>query len=364
MYQPQELAIYIHWPFCKSKCPYCDFYKKLDRNVNQEQIIDEYIAALQRYYELLPRRTIKSIFFGGGTPSLISPQNIDKIINFITKKWAIKNNIEISLEANPNSRYDNIFKDLKKSGINRLSLGVQSLDDKCLRFLGRTHNAEIANLCLEEIVQTFDNHSADLIYALPEQNIDDWLVQLNKICSYGLKHISLYQLTIEEGTVFAQKGIKPLDEDHSVTIYNLTRNYLNKYNYHQYEVSNFALDGFASRHNLTYWQGGDYIGIGASAHGRIYINNRHYAVTYPFINEQLSPQQRAEELIIMGLRLTSGIAKHEFCKICGISFYDFVNKENLKQLKDMKLLHETDTHIYASYDGFLLIDTLAAKLCA
>ena len=363
MYAPQELAIYIHWPFCKSKCPYCDFYKELYRNINQEEIINEYLNALTRYHELLPDRTIKSIFFGGGTPSLIKPENIAKIIDFAAKHWKTASNIEVSLEANPNSRYESMFKDLKNAGINRISLGVQSLDDDDLHFLGRTHNSETARLCLEEIVHTFDNHSADLIYALPEQTPYKWLSQLEKICSFDLKHLSLYQLTIEEGTVFGRKKINTLNEEDSVNIYNLTRNYLSEKGYTHYEVSNFALNGYESRHNLTYWQGGDYVGIGKSAHGRICINNEHFAVTYPFNNQKLTHQERAEELIIMGLRLTKGINKQEFTNICGINFYDFVNKENLQHLKEQKLLIETPERIFASYDGFLLIDALASELC-
>ncbi len=362
--EQQELAIYIHWPFCKSKCPYCDFYKELNRGVNQDDIIGEYLNALQQYYDLMPERNIKSIFFGGGTPSLIAPKNIEKIINCIVKRWRISENIEISLEANPNSRYDTMFKDLKNAGINRLSLGVQALNDEDLRFLGRTHNTQTARLCLQEIVQTFDNHSADLIYALPQQNFKNWQLQLGEICSFGLKHLSLYQLTIEDGTVFACKGIKPLDEEKSIEIYNFTRDYLAQKNYCHYEVSNFALSGFASRHNLTYWQGGDYIGIGKSAHGRIKLNGRFYSVTYPFINEELTPQERAEELIIMGLRLVEGINKTDFKNICGLDFNDFVNREKLQQLKEQNLLSETPHYLKASYYGFLLIDYIAAELCS
>lgn len=363
MYQPQDLAVYIHWPFCQSKCPYCDFYKELNRNVEQDKIIDEYLSALKKYHDLLPERTIKSIFFGGGTPSLISPANIARIINFISAHWHTDDNIEISLEANPNSRKNNLFNDLKSAGINRLSLGVQSLDDVSLRFLGRTHNALTAKLCIEEIVKVFDNHSADLIYALPSQTPQNWLPQLEQICSYGLRHLSLYQLTIEEGTVFARIGIKVLNEDDSVNIYNITRNFLADKKYFHYEVSNFAQPGYVSRHNLTYWQGGDYIGIGKSAHGRIFTNKQHHAVVYPFLSEQLTAEQRAQELIIMGLRLTGGINKKDFADICGINFCDFVNKNNFSQLKEQKLLIESPTHVFAGYDGFLLIDTLAAMLC-
>ncbi|MBR1600858.1 MAG: radical SAM family heme chaperone HemW [Alphaproteobacteria bacterium] len=364
MYKPEELAIYIHWPFCKSKCPYCDFYKEVNRNINQNDIIEEYLSALHRYYDLLPNRHVKSIFFGGGTPSLIEAKNIEKIIDFITKYWKISQNIEISLEANPNTRYDTMFKDFKNAGINRLSLGVQALNDDDLHFLGRSHNVKTARLCLQEIVQVFNNHSADLIYALPQQSLKSWSQQLEEICSFSLKHLSLYQLTIEENTVFARRGIKPLDEEKSVEIYNYTRNYLSKKNYKHYEVSNFAVSGYESKHNLTYWQGGEYIGIGKSAHGRICINNQHFAVTYPFNNEKLTSQQRAEELIIMGLRLTEGINKADFQNICGINFYNFINLEKLNQLKELGMLIESPTHVFVSYKGFLLIDAIIAELCS
>lgn len=363
MYQPQDLAIYIHWPFCKSKCPYCDFYKQVNPKVNQEALISEYIKALEQYKQFTSERTIKSIFFGGGTPSLIKPQNISAIINYISAHWHTASDIEISLEANPNTHYQTLFSDLKSAGINRLSLGLQALDEENLRFLGRTHNLATARCCLQEVVKTFDNHSADLIYALPHQTPQNWLPQLQEICSYGLKHLSLYQLTIEEGTVFARKGIESLNEDEAITIYNITRKYLKEHGYQHYEVSNFALTGYQSRHNLTYWQGGDYLGIGPSAHGRLCLNGQHYAQTYPFNHEELTPEERAEELIIMGLRLTEGIDKQRFKQICGLDFYDFINRDKLKQLIAQNLVIETPEHLLTSYDGFLLIDAIATELC-
>lgn len=363
MYHPEDLAIYIHWPFCNSKCPYCDFYKEINKNINQEIVISEYLQALQRYNELLPDRKIKSIFFGGGTPSLIKPNHISDIIDFIASKWSTLENIEISLEANPNSHYKTMFHDLRTAGINRLSLGIQSLNDSELRFLGRTHTANQARQCLQEVLKIFDNHSADLIYALPQQTPESWKYQLEEISSYGLKHISLYQLTIEEGTVFAKRNINVMNEDDLVNIYNLTRSFLKNSGYNHYEISNFAKNNFQSQHNLTYWQGGDYIGIGKSAHGRICLNGRHFAVTYPFLNEELSPIQRAEELIIMGLRLSQGINKQHFKNISGLDFNDFVNKDNLIHLKKQRILIENSKYVYPGYDGLLLADAIARQLC-
>ena len=217
-----DLAIYIHWPFCKSKCPYCDFYKEVCKTTDQDAIISEYLKNLQYYNNITSERRIKSVFFGGGTPSLIKPANVAKLIDFIAAKWPISPDIEISLEANPNSEYENMFSELKSAGINRLSLGVQALNEEDLHFLGRTHSLSQARRCLEEITKTFSNHSADLIYARPQQKLINWQKELQEICSYGLKHISLYQLTIEEGTVFARKNICPLADEEAVEMYDLT----------------------------------------------------------------------------------------------------------------------------------------------
>lgn len=364
MSRPQEIAVYIHWPFCKSKCPYCDFYKELARNTDQDAVIAEYINALQRYRQILPERTVKSIFFGGGTPSLITPQNVAKIIDEIARLWTLKTNAEISLEANPNTHYQTMFTDLKNAGINRLSLGVQALNDADLRFLGRTHTLETARHCLAEIVQIFDNHSADLIYARPHQQFANWEKELTEICSYGLKHLSLYQLTIEENTVFARKNIQPLEEDAAAEMYDLTRDFLAARNYGLYEVSNFAQSGFESVHNLTYWQGGDYIGIGKSAHGRFCVDGTHFAAEYPFVHTALTPQERAEELVLMGLRLTSGIDKAQFKQICGLDLMRFINVEKLQKLKEIGLLEETRERLSATRSGFLLLNQIVLELCS
>ncbi|MDO4162529.1 MAG: radical SAM family heme chaperone HemW [Pseudomonadota bacterium] len=363
MYKPRDLAIYIHWPFCKSKCPYCDFYKKTANLCDEETLIDEYLKALRHYHEILPDREIKSVFFGGGTPSLIKPANIAKITDFIYKQWPVAVNVEISLEANPNTNRKNMFADLKNAGINRLSLGVQALNDADLRFLGRTHDLQTARQCLEEIVQIFDNHSADLIYARPRQTMDEWQKELQEICSYGLKHLSLYQLTIEENTVFYRKNIKPLPDDEAADLYLFTKKYLAGCGYPLYEVSNFARPDFQSRHNLTYWQGGDYIGIGQSAQGRLTLDNKFYAVDYPFHNEELSVNERAEELILTGLRLASGIQKKTFQNIIGRPLSEFISQPALTELQALNLISETDDSLTAADKGFLLLNTLIEKLC-
>lgn len=359
-----KFGIYIHWPFCLSKCPYCDFFSQIKKDVEQETIIKEYIDDLDFYAEKTTDRTVESIFFGGGTPSLIKPNLIEKLINHIHQKWKCKKDIEISLEANPNSDRKNLFKDLRQAGINRLSLGVQALNDKDLKFLGRTHNLEQAYTAIDEVLQNFDNHSFDLIYARPEQTLSAWQNEIKQAVQFGFKHLSMYQLTIEEGTVFYKKQVEAVEEDAAREMYLFTNQYLQENGYPQYEVSNYARKGFQSRHNLLYWQGDDYLGIGKSAHGRLKIGHKFYALTYRRQEEEISANERAEELIIMGLRLNKGIDKEKFYNVCGIKLANFINQKNLAELKAEKLIEETQTHLLATNEGRLVLNKLIEDLCS
>ena len=357
-------GIYVHWPFCLSKCPYCDFFSRVKKDINQDELISKYLDDLTYYAQTIGNRNVSSVFFGGGTPSLISPQNIEKIIEHIAKLITLSDNAEISLEKNPNTQKPNIFSDLKKSGINRLSLGVQSLDDNELKFLGRTHSANQALQALEEICSLFDNTSADLIYALPDQNADLWQQNLERLLKFPLKHLSLYQLTIEENTAFAKKKISPLADDEAASFYSLANQIASAKGYQQYEVSNYAQKGFACRHNLLYWQGDDYLGIGQGAHGRLSLSSGIYAQSFPRLLEKLTPQERAEELVIMGLRLTSGINKKHFYDCCQIKFDDFINQKHLAELKQQNLLQEDSQNLKATQQGFLVLNYLIEKLCS
>ena len=359
-----KFGIYIHWPFCLSKCPYCDFFSQIKKDVEQETIIKEYLEDLDFYAARTGDRIVESIFFGGGTPSLIKPNLIEKLINHIHQKWKCKKDIEISLEANPNSDRKNLFKDLRQAGINRLSLGVQALNDKDLKFLGRTHNLEQAYTAIDEVLQNFDNHSFDLIYARPEQTLSAWQDEIKQAVQFGFKHLSMYQLTIEEGTVFYKKQVETAEEDTAREMYLFTNQYLQDNGYLQYEVSNYARKGFQSRHNLLYWQGDDYLGIGKSAHGRLKIGNKFYALTHHRQEEEISASDRAEELIIMGLRLNEGINKEKFYKVCGIKLADFINQKNLSMLKAEKLIEETRTHLFATNEGRLVLNKLIEDLCS
>ena len=422
-----SLGIYIHWPYCRSKCPYCDFYKEIRKDVPQEEIVDGYLEDLEFYRQYTGGRQVSSIFFGGGTPSLMEPRQVGRLIDYINSVWGLTPEAEISLEANPNSHYPQMFADLHRAGINRLSLGVQALNDDDLRFLGRTHNLKQAYAAVDEVLKNFDNHSIDLIYARPNQSLSSWEKELKQAAAMGLKHISLYQLTIEDGTVFSRKGIKPLDDEAAAEMYLATENLLQSFNYQKYEVSNYALPGFESRHNLLYWTGQDYIGVGPSAHGRLTVFNGDlkqnsgarnsrtamyaqvsalrdstlspslkavkscsdddleqnsgarnsrahdklkqnlpapvfYATTHRCRLEKISAEERAEELLLMGLRLVSGIDKAAFEKNCGIRLDDFVNRRHLTDLAAGGWLEDSSLFLRATAKGFPVLNFLIEQL--
>lgn len=382
-----SLGIYIHWPYCRSKCPYCDFYKEIRKDVPQEEIVDGYLEDLEFYRQYTGGRQVSSIFFGGGTPSLMEPRQVGRLIDYINSVWGLMPEAEISLEANPNSHYPQMFADLHRAGINRLSLGVQALNDDDLRFLGRTHNLKQAYAAVDEVLKNFDNHSIDLIYARPNQSLSSWEKELKQAAAMGLKHISLYQLTIEDGTVFSRKGIKPLDDEAAAEMYLATENLLQPFDYQKYEVSNYALPGFESRHNLLYWTGQDYIGVGPSAHGRLTVFNGDlkqnsgarnsrahdklkqnlpapvfYATTHRCRLEKISAEERAEELLLMGLRLVFGIDKAAFEKNCGIRLDDFVNRRHLTDLAAGGWLEDSSLFLRATAKGFPVLNFLIEQL--
>ncbi len=359
----KPLSVYFHWPYCKSKCPYCDFFKLVQKNVDQASVVDGYIKELDYYHQILPDYCVQSVFFGGGTPSLLNPLYVERLINHVLSLWCVDKNCEITLEANPNSNRHQMFSDLKHAGVNRLSLGVQALNDQDLKFLGRTHTLVDARQSIEEVLTVFDNHSMDLIYARPNQNLDVWLQELNEAAHFGFKHLSLYQLTIEEGTVFEKKGIQALEEGKAAEMYSKTVEFLRHNGYPRYEVSNFAPASFESVHNKCYWQGDEYIGIGQSAHGRFKVRGKHYASVHPHQFEILSHDERAEELVIMGLRLQKGIEKQHFKDICGVDFDAFVNQDKLYDMVSKGLLVDEKGCVRATDKGFLILDKIIENLC-
>ena len=323
--QPQPLALYIHWPFCVSKCPYCDFNSHVRETVDQDAWRAALLADLAHEASLLPGRKLGSIFFGGGTPSLMPPATVAALLDAAERGWGFAPDIEITLEANPSSVEAARFADLAAAGVNRVSLGIQSLDDTALRFLDRAHSTTEALAALATAQGHFARVSFDLIYALPGQRLADWHAELARALSFGTEHLSLYQLTIEPGTRFATEAaagrLTIPDGDTAADLFEVTRETTAAAGLPAYETSNHARVGAESRHNLTYWRYGDYAGIGPGAHGRRLAHatvrhkkpenflsgiarNAHGIVT----EDPLSPHTRATEALLMGLRLREGVA--------------------------------------------------------
>src|SRR5215469_7231085 len=332
----EPLALYVHWPFCVSKCPYCDFNSHVRASIDEGAWRDALLLDLTHEERLLPDRTLTSIFFGGGTPSLMDPSIVEAIIGSAADHWDVASDIEITLEANPNSVEAARFADLAGAGVNRLSLGLQSFDDEALRFLGRAHSAREGFKALEIAQRNFRRVSFDLIYALPGDTAAKWSAMLAQALSLGTRHLSLYQLTIEPGTRFAslvaRRSFEPLAADAAAALYELTDAMTSEANMPAYEISNHARRGQESRHNLTYWRYNDYSGIGPGAHGRRLgmLSVRHkkpenfllvIARNGNGIAEEkpLSASESADEALLMGLRLKDGIDVGEIAGRFGLT---------------------------------------------
>ena len=373
------LALYVHWPFCVSKCPYCDFNSHVRASVDQEEWRRALLADLAHEAALLPGHRLGSIFFGGGTPSLMEPATVEAVIATAQEHWPMANDLEITLEANPNSAEAARFADLARAGVNRISLGLQSFDDSALSFLGRAHSAEEGLRALEAAQSAVDRVSFDLIYALPNQTIEGWSATLDRALSLGTEHLSLYQLTIEPGTRFATMVAKhefePLDADTSATLFEFTQERTAAAGLPAYEISNHARTGAESRHNLAYWRYQDYAGVGPGAHGRrsgmrtvrqkkpenflsAVARNGHGLVE----EEALSPSEAANEALVMGLRLAEGIDPTALAK--RLNVVRIVDERAVDRLSDHGLL-ERDGHIIrTSSRGRLLLDSILAEIAA
>jgi putative oxygen-independent coproporphyrinogen III oxidase len=274
-------GIYIHWPFCKAKCPYCDFNSHVRERIEEEDWRASYLKELAHFAALTPGRTVTSIFFGGGTPSLMDPKTTETVIDAVARHWRVSNDIEITLEANPTSVEGGKLKGFRSTGINRVSLGIQALQDADLKFLGRQHSSAEALAALDLAAQIFERFTFDLIYARPGQTPAAWADELKRALSFAADHISLYQLTIEPGTAFEQAyargDFRLPDEETQAELYEMTGAHLGEAGLAAYEISNYARPGSESRHNLTYWRYGDYVGIGPGAHGRLTLEGRKIA---------------------------------------------------------------------------------------
>lgn len=360
----RDISVYIHFLYCKSRCPYCDFFKKLiKKDFDEKEYVQNILKDLNNMYNLFGKREVKSIFFGGGTPSLLSGKAVGDIIEGIDKRYNIKNGAEISLEANPNTFERDKFISFKNAGINRLSLGVQALNEKDLKYLGRTHSVDEARKAIECGVKLFDKCSIDLIYARENQDFNEWKKEIDEAVSFGLKHISLYQLSIEEGTIFERKNVKAMEEELGAKFYEDTVSYLKTMGFDRYEVSNFSKDvANRSTHNMVYWQGGDYVGLGVGAHGRIKHGNKIFATVDGHMIEELKTGERAYELVIMGLRIKDGIDAKSFYEASGVKLFEFLDEYKLEELKKLDLIKYDENSIRVTDKGMLVLDKIIEEI--
>jgi oxygen-independent coproporphyrinogen-3 oxidase len=372
----EPLALYVHWPFCVSKCPYCDFNSHVRSSIDQDGWREALLTDLAHEASLLPGRMLTSIFFGGGTPSLMESSTVAAIIDAARDHWKATDDLEITLEANPNSVEAARFADLAAAGVNRLSLGLQSFDDKALTFLGRAHSASEGQQALETAQKHFPRVSFDLIYALPGDTEASWSAALKRALSLGTSHLSLYQLTIEPGTRFAsmvaRQEFDPLDADTAAGLFELAADMTATAGMPAYEISNHARAGQESRHNLTYWRYGDYAGVGPGAHGRR-LGKRTVRHRKPenFLSglsrnghgiveeEPLSPREAADEALVMGLRLSEGIDPIGLSRRFG---QPIVDDNAVSRVVASGHLERDEHRIRTTPTGRLLLDTIIAEV--
>ena len=381
------LSIYIHYPFCKSKCPYCDFNSHVVKQIDEEKFLQGYLNELQYFAPKLKNRQVRTIFFGGGTPSLMPVYFVEKILAEISKIWTIDKNCEITLEANPTSFEATKFKAFKQAGVNRLSMGIQALNDVDLKFLGREHSAQEAISTIQTASKIFDNYSFDLIYARPNQTLRGWEKELQTAIELSANHPALYQLTIEKGTKFygqyLNKEFVLPDENLSADLYELTNQIASKNGLELYEISNYAKTGFECKHNLAYWQSDDYLGIGAGAHSRVYLNYDKLRSAIIMLHqpsawleaalqknvaiqkiEKVSEEELLEEVILMGLRLKNGIDNSVFQKHFSKNIDEIFDLAKLQNLLKNNLILIDKNNIKITSQGLILANSVIKKVIA
>ena len=372
-----NLALYIHWPFCVRKCPYCDFNSHVRETVDQERWRVALLADLAHEAALMPGRRIGSVFFGGGTPSLMPPATVAALLDAAAGHWGFAPDVEITLEANPSSVEAARFADLAAAGVNRVSLGLQSFDDAALSFLGRAHDAAEGLAALATAQASFERVSFDLIYALPGQALAAWQAQLARALAFGTEHLSLYQLTVEPGTRFATEAaagrlVLP-DADAAADLFEATRALTAAAGLPAYETSNHARPGAESRHNLTYWRYGDYIGIGPGAHGRrgalatqrrrkpenwlAAVDRNGHGIE---LEDALTPHERAEEALLMGLRLREGVDLRRIATLAG--GVAPVDRGAVRRLERLRLIVLAGDRLRVTEAGALLLDAILPEV--
>lgn len=375
----EPLALYVHWPFCVSKCPYCDFNSHVRESVDQAVWRDALLADLRHEAALLPGRTMGSIFFGGGTPSLMPPATVAAVIAAAEAEWGLAEDCEITLEANPNSVEVANFADLAAAGVNRVSIGVQSFDPKVLEFLGRAHSEDEARRAIATAQEHFARVSFDLIYARPGQTMAAWESELSGALGFGTGHLSLYQLTIEPGTRFATLAAKGdltiPDGDAAADLFDLTDAMTRAAGLPRYEVSNHARVGQESRHNLAYWRYADYAGVGPGAHGRrLGQATERHKKPENFIaavernghglklEADLPTHERATEAMLMGLRLSEGIDLARIEARSGLACEAFVDADAVARLAVQGLMWQDGDRLGVTDHGILLLDSILSEV--
>jgi len=379
----EPLALYIHWPFCLAKCPYCDFNSHVRERIDQRRFAAALRAELAWEAARLGRRPLASIFFGGGTPSLMDPATVAALIADATRLFAPVAELEITLEANPTSVETARLAAFRAAGVNRLSLGVQALDDAALAVLGRKHSAAQAIAALEIARSLFPRLSFDLITARPGQTVEDWRAEMRQALALAADHLSLYQLTIEPGTAFEalhrQGRLVLPDDDTAAALYDATAEEAARFGLLAYEISNYARPGAESRHNLQYWRYGDYAGIGPGAHGRVTLGGallatRRHRAPEPWAERverqghgsteetPVEPQERAREALLMGLRLSEGIDAVRFASRTGVALDDALEPDTLARALQAGYLAREGTGLRATPEGRKRLDALLTAL--
>ena len=373
-------GIYIHWPFCAAKCPYCDFNSHVRKSVDQSRWLSAIRLELKNSAIRTKGRTVNTIFFGGGTPSLMEPETVAGIIKEIAKLWVLALDIEISLEANPTSVEAQKFSDFRKAGINRISMGIQSLRNDDLKALGRMHSVNEARKAFDIAKDNFERVSFDLIYARQDQSKVDWEIELKEASSMAVDHLSLYQLTIEDGTRFGdlyERGnLKGMPNDSlAADMYDITQEVTLQNDMPAYEISNHAIEGAESRHNLIYWRYGDYIGVGPGAHGRISENGNKIATTTienpenwlrgvelngtsTIDDEVINHIDQASEYLMMSLRLIEGVDMERYKKISGVALDNKLIDKNIEN----GLIKVINNNLIATQRGRIILNTLIKDL--
>ena len=378
-------GLYIHWPFCRSKCPYCDFNSHVRERIDHARWRGALLAELEHYARDTQGREVTSIFFGGGTPSLMEPETVAALIARARELWPVSESVEITLEANPTSAEIGKFRAFRAAGVNRVSLGVQSLVASDLAFLGRQHDAAQALAAVQMAAATFERFSFDLIYARPNQSLEQWREELDRALGFAAGHISLYQLTIEPGTQFEQAvargDFRVLDEERAAELYEATVARLGAAGLADYEISNFAKEGQESRHNLTYWHYGDYVGVGPGAHGRLTLGGdkvatRQHRAPEAWLDlverdghatrqrDLVPTPERLNEMLMMGLRLKEGVPLVRIAAESAQPFAQALDAARLNRLIDGGFLALSDDRLTATPAGRQRLDAVLAALIA